>query len=113
LQGKGLDRLIKSACEVYETWNRRIPTAKLNRWLLDAVESHPTPADKGHRIRLRYITQPNARPPSFVVFSQRAAALPESYIRYLINGLREKFNLWGVPVRLFVRAGENPYADKK
>lgn len=113
LQGKGLDRLIKSACEVYQIWNSRISTAKLNRWLQDAVDSHPTPADKGRRIRLRYMTQPNARPPSFVVFSQRAGALPESYIRYLINGLREKFKLWGVPVRLYVRAGENPYDDKK
>ncbi len=113
LQGKGLDKLIQSACKVYEIWNQRIPTAKLNRWLQDAVDTHPTPADKGRRIRLRYMTQPNARPPSFVVFSQRAGALPESYIRYLINGLRENFKLWGVPIRLFVRAGENPYVDKK
>jgi len=111
LRGQGLDRLIKSACEVFETWNRRIPTAKLNRWLRDAVDTHPAPADKGRRIRLRYMTQPNARPPSFVVFSQRAAALPESYNRYLINGLREVFNLWGVPIRLYIRAGDNPYAD--
>ncbi len=112
-QGKGLDRLIKAACEIHDIWNQRIATARLNDWLADVNADHPPPADKGRRVRLRYMTQPNARPPSFVVFSQRAASVPESYIRYLINGLRDYFDLKGVPIRLRIRSGINPYVDKK
>ncbi len=111
-QGKGLDKLIKAACEIHDVWNKRIATAKLNAWLADVSNEHPPPADKGRRVRLRYMTQPNARPPSFVAFSQRASSVPESYIRYLINALRDYFNLKGVPIRFHIRSGNNPYVDK-
>ncbi|HXK53485.1 MAG TPA: ribosome biogenesis GTPase Der [Hyphomicrobiales bacterium] len=111
--GKGLDALMKAVFAAAETWNRRVPTAALNRWLTDAVESHPPPAVSGRRIRLRYMTQAKARPPTFVAFCQRADALPESYVRYMINSLRGAFDLWGTPIRLHMRKGENPYAEKK
>lgn len=111
LEGKGLDKLIQAACEIHDIWNNRLPTAKLNKWLADATADHPPPADRGRNVRLRYMTQPNARPPSFVVFSQRASSVPESYIRYLINGLREQFKLKGVPIRLKIRSRNNPYVE--
>ena len=104
---------MKAVFAAAETWNRRVPTAALNRWLTDAVESHPPPAVSGRRIRLRYMTQAKARPPTFVAFCQRADALPESYVRYMINSLRGAFDLWGTPIRLHMRKGENPYAEKK
>lgn len=109
-RGQGLDRLMKAVFNVYELWNRRLPTAALNKWLLDAQERHPPPAVRGKRIRLRYMTQPNARPPTFVVFSSRAEKLPESYRRYLVQGLRTAFDMPGVPIRLNLRKGKNPYA---
>ena len=87
--GEGLDRLLTAVMESYAVWNRRVPTAALNRFLGDAVSAHPPPAISGRRVRLDYITQPKARPPTFVLFSSRASALPETYRRYLINGLRE------------------------
>ncbi len=111
LEGKGLDKLIRSACEIHDIWNQRLPTAKLNKWLADATSDHPPPADRGRSVGLRYMTQPNARPPTFVVFSQRAASVPESYVRYLINGLREQFKLKGVPIRLNIRSRNNPYVE--
>jgi GTP-binding protein len=113
VSGKGLDRLRKAVLEVYETWNTRIPTAKLNRWLLDMVADHPPPAPGGRRIKLRYMTQVKARPPEFIVFCSRAKDLPESYTRYLVNGLRAEFGLAGVPIRLSYRGGENPYVGKR
>lgn len=113
LQSKGLGKLMRAVFEVYETWNRRIPTAALNRWLEEAQERHPPPAVRGKRIRLRFMTQPNARPPTFVVFSSRADKLPESYRRYLVQGLRSAFDMTAVPIRLNMRKGSNPYARKR
>ncbi len=110
LTGRGLDKL-KTAIEgVHEVWNRRITTAKLNDWLARALEEHPPPAPRGRRIKLRYMTQVRTRPPGFVVMCSRPDALPESYTRYLVNGLRRDFGLDGVPIRLHLRKGENPYA---
>jgi GTP-binding protein len=99
--------------KAYAVWNRRLPTAALNRFLGDAISANPPPAVSGRRFRLDYITQPKARPPSFVLFCSRAEALPETYRRYLINGLRENFALPGTPIRLTLRAKANPYAHKK
>ncbi len=111
--GEGLDRLMTAVMESYAIWNRRVPTAALNRFLSEAVSAHPPPAISGRRVRLDYITQPKARPPTFVLFSSRASALPETYRRYLVNGLREAFALPGTPVRLTMRAKANPYAGRK
>lgn len=113
LTGAGLDRLMPAVLRTHERWRRRIPTAALNKWLETAVARHPPPAVQGRRIRLRYMTQARTRPPTFIVFSQRAEKLPESYLRYLINALRERFDLAGVPIRIFVRKGENPYASRR
>jgi GTP-binding protein len=111
--GAGLDRLMTAVLESYAVWNRRVPTAALNRFLGQAVAEHPPPAAHGRRPRLDYITQPKARPPTFVLFSSRASALTETYRRYLINGLRENFALPGTPIRLALRSKPNPYAAKK
>jgi GTP-binding protein len=111
--GEGLDRLMTAVMEAHEVWNRRVPTAALNRFLSHALEAHPPPAVAGRRIRLDYMTQPKARPPTFVLFSSRAAALPEIYRRYLVNGLREAFALPGTPIRLVLRAKANPYAGRR
>ena len=111
--GDGLDRLMAAVEESYLSWNRRVPTAALNRFLAQSFAAHPPPAIKGRALRLDYITQPKARPPTFVLFSARAQALPETYRRYLINGLRENFELPGTPIRLTLRAKQNPYAGKK
>ena len=111
--GEGLDHLMKSVIDAHAVWNRRVPTAALNRFLAHASEAHPPPAIRGRRIRLDYMTQPKSRPPTFVLFSSRAAALPETYRRYLINGLREAFALPGTPIRLTLRGKANPYAGRK
>ena len=111
--GEGLDRLMTAVMESYAVWNRRVPTAALNRFLSDAVSAHPPPAISGRRVRLDYITQPKSRPPTFVLFSSRASLLPETYRRYLVNGLREAFALPGTPIRLTLRAKANPYAGRK
>jgi GTPase len=111
--GEGVDHLMKSVIEAHDVWNRRIPTAALNRFLAQASETHPPPAIRGRRIRLDYMTQPKSRPPTFVLFSSRAAALPDTYRRYLINGLRESFALPGTPIRLTLRGKANPYAGRK
>ncbi len=112
LSGQGLDRLMKAAFTVYEAWNKRVPTAELNRWLASALERHQPPAVSGRRLKLRYITQANARPPAFVMFSSRPEALPESYLRYLVNDLKKSFGLGPTPVRLHVRKTKNPYAGE-
>ncbi len=113
LTGKGLDRLPPAVEDAYEAWNARVPTGALNRWLDAVTAAHPPPIGKGgKRIRLRYITQAKTRPPTFAVFSNRAAELPDSYSRYLVNALREDFDLRGVPVRLNLRTGGNPYANQ-
>jgi GTPase len=111
LTGKGLERLLPAAMEIFETWNVRLTTSALNRWLESTTEAHPPPMGKGgRRIRIRYITQAKTRPPTFVLFSSRAHELPESYLRYLTNALRDDFGLDGVPIRLLARRGKNPYA---
>jgi GTP-binding protein len=112
LHGRGIDKLMKAAFQANEMWNRRISTSRLNRWLDGVITHHPPPAVSGRRIKLRYLTQVKARPPHFVVFCSRHEALPESYTRYLVNGLREYFNMPGTPIRLSYRKGENPYAEK-
>src|SRR3954466_9279209 len=113
LTGAGLDRLMQAVVDSHAVWNRRVSTSALNRWLPDAVAAHPPPAVSGRRIRLDYITQPKARPPSFVLFMSRAEALPDAYRRYLVNGLRETFDLPGTPIRLTLREKKNPYANRK
>lgn len=110
--GKGVERLMPAVIRQHEIWNGRVPTARLNKWLADATARHAPPADKGRPVRLRYVTQAKARPPTFAAFSSRGHAVPESYIRYLINSLRETFDLHGVPIRFFIRKGKNPYYDK-
>jgi GTP-binding protein len=107
--GKGLDALLGAAFDVREAWSRRVSTGELNRWFESAIERNPPPAPGGKRIKLRYITQVSARPPSFVLFGSRTDQLPESYRRYLINGLRKELNFGAVPVRLTLRATRNPY----
>jgi len=111
--GEGVEALMAAVSESHAVWNRRVPTAALNRFLAKAVTAHPPPAAKGRHMRLDYITQPKARPPTFVLFSSRASALPEIYRRYLINGLREAFELPGTPIRLTLRAKANPFAKRK
>jgi GTPase len=111
--GEGVDRLMAAVMDAYAVWNRRAPTAALNRFLSQVVQEHPPPAISGRRLRLDYITQPKSRPPTFVLFAARAASLPETYRRYLINGLREAFALPGTPIRLTLRAKANPYAGRK
>jgi GTPase len=94
-------------------WNRRAPTSALNRFLASVVAAHPPPAVAGRRIRLDYMTQPKARPPSFVLFASRADAVPDVYRRYLVNALRAAFDLAGTPIRLTLREKMNPYAKRK
>jgi GTP-binding protein len=108
--GKGLDQMLGAAFELREAWGKRVPTAALNRWFDDALEANPPPAPKGKRIKLRYITQIKSRPPTFVVFGTRLDALPESYRRYLVNGIRKELGFGAVPVRLMLRSPKNPFA---
>jgi GTP-binding protein len=112
LTGDGLDKLMKAIVAAHEVWNRRVPTAALNRWFEETTAAHPPPAMSGRRIRLNYMTQVKSRPPSFVVFCTRADAVPEAYKRYLVNGLRETFDLPGTPIRLTLREKANPYAKR-
>jgi len=113
--GRGLERLREAVLEAHETWNRRVTTAQLNRWLSGMLEAHPPPAPGGKRIKLRYMTQAKTRPPGFVVMCSHPEKMPESYSRYLVNGLRESFNMPGTPIRLYVRSQSeaNPYKNKK
>jgi GTP-binding protein len=110
LRGQNLDGLFKRVLEAYKVWNKRIPTAALNRWLEAVTSAHPPPAPGGRRIRLKYMTQAKSRPPTFAVFCTKADDLPPSYSRYLENALRADFDLYGTPIRLNFRKGENPYA---
>jgi GTP-binding protein len=111
--GQGLDALIEAILTVHEIWNRRISTARLNRWLEGVLDRTPPPAVAGRRIKIRYMTQPKARPPHFVLFGNQLDELAESYQRFLINGLRQTFGLAGVPIRITLKHGENPYAGRK
>jgi GTP-binding protein len=107
--GEGLDRLMQAVVQAHEVWNRRIPTAKLNQWLEGALSANPPPAVSGRRIKIRYMTQAKTRPPHFAIFGNQLDALPKSYTRYLVNGLREAFDLPGVPIRVSLRMGKNPF----
>jgi GTPase len=107
--GEGIDRLMGAILQVHEVWNKRIATGKLNRWLAATIAETPPPAVSGRRIKIRYMTQPKARPPHFVLFGNQLDELPTSYERFLANGLRETFDLPGVPIRISKRQGENPY----
>jgi GTP-binding protein len=113
LIGEGLDRLMQAVLDAHAVWNKRVPTAALNRWFSDATSAHPPPAVAGRRLRLNYITQVKSRPPSFVISCTRADAVPDAYKRYLVNGLRETFDLPGTPVRLTLREKANPFAKRK
>jgi len=112
LTGEGLDRLMQAVVNAYEVWNKRVPTAALNRWFEVAVEQNPPPAVSGRRLKLNYITQAKSRPPSFVLFCTRADALPDAYKRYLTNSLRDTFAMPGTPIRLTLREKANPYGGR-
>jgi GTPase len=112
LTGEGLDRLMQAVVDAHAVWNKRVGTSALNRWLADVAGSHPPPAVSGRRIRLDYVTQPKSRPPSFVLFMSRSDALPDAYRRYLVNSLRESFDLPGTPIRLTLREKKNPFAKR-
>jgi GTP-binding protein len=113
LKGDKLDKLLDAAVAAYDVWNRRVPTSELNRWLAAVTQAHPPPAPGGRRIRLKYMTQARARPPTFAISCTKADALPDSYLRYLENALRQDFDLPGTPIRLHLKKGKNPYTDKK
>ncbi len=112
LTGKNKEKLLDAVLGIYEVWNRRVSTSKLNRWLEGLVAHHPPPLVGGSRIKIKYLTQIKTRPPTFVLFSSKSTELPDSYAKYVINGLREAFDFEGVPVRLYIRSGKNPYAEK-
>ena len=112
-QEKGLDRLMEAVFAAVEKWNSRISTGQLNRWLETMLERNPPPAPSGRRIKIRYVTQVNARPPTFSLFGNQLDHLPESYVRYLMNGLRQSFELWGTPLRFNRRGGRNPFDKDK
>jgi GTP-binding protein len=107
--GRGIDQLIEASFKIRDEWSKRISTGQLNRWFEKAIEANPPPAPGGKRIKLRYLTQARTRPPSFILFGTRVDQLPESYRRYLINGLRRDLGFQGVPVRLTLRAPKNPF----
>ena len=111
LTGAGIKRLLPTIRAAHEIWNKRVPTGELNRWFESALERHTPPLVEGRRLKLRYITQAKARPPTFIIFGTRAEMLPEDYQRYLVNGLRERFKMPGTPIRLQLRGTKNPYAD--
>jgi len=112
LTGEGLDRLMQAIVDAYAVWNRRVPTAALNRWFEQVLSAHPPPAVSGRRLKLNYITQAKSRPPSFVLFCTRADAVPDAYKRYLVNSLRETFDLPGTPIRLTLREKDNPFKGR-
>jgi GTP-binding protein len=112
LTGNGLDRLMQAVVDTYDVWNRRVPTNALNRWLDAALAAHPPPAVSGRRLAFNYITQPKARPPSFVLFCTRADAVPDAYKRYLVNSLREAFDMPGTPIRIMLREKDNPFKGR-
>jgi len=110
LTGAGINKLLPTVRRAHEIWNRRVPTGALNRWFEMMVSRHPPPLVDGRRLKLRYITQAKARPPTFILFGTRTDQLPDDYQRYLVNGMREEFDLPGTPIRLLLRASSNPYA---
>jgi GTP-binding protein len=112
MTGEGLDRLMQTIVDAHAVWNKRVSTSALNRWFEAATSAHPPPAVSGRRLRLNYITQAKTRPPSFVLFCTRADALPDAYKRYLLNSLRESFDLPGTPIRLTLREKANPFKGR-
>ncbi|MBI2255365.1 MAG: ribosome biogenesis GTPase Der [Proteobacteria bacterium] len=110
---RGLDKLMATVLDIYATWNRRVSTAKLNRWLSEVTAMHPPPLVSGRRIKIRYITQIKTRPPTFALFASKADELPDSYHRYLVKSLRDVFNLPGTPIRLIMRRTDNPYDSER
>ncbi len=104
---------MQAVIEAHAVWNKRVPTAALNRFLQRALADNPPPAVSGRPIKLNYLTQPKSRPPSFVLFGTRADAVPDAYLRYLVNGLREEFDLPGTPIRITLREKKNPFASKR
>jgi GTP-binding protein len=112
LTGAGTDKLLPAVRRAHAIWNTRVPTAGLNRWFEGALERHPPPLVDGRRLKLRYMTQAKARPPTFILFGTRAEQTPEDFRRYLANGLREAFSLPGVPIRLQFRGTKNPYVEE-
>src|SRR5215475_11562531 len=113
LMGEGIDRLMQAIVDAYAVWNKRVPTSALNRWFEQAIQANPPPAVSGRRLKLNYITQTKARPPSFVLFCSRADAVPQAYLRYLTNSLRKAFDLPGTPIRITLREKQNPFAHKR
>jgi GTP-binding protein len=112
LTGAGLDRLMQAILDAHAVWNRRVPTNALNRWLDTALAAHPPPAVSGRRLAFNYVTQPKARPPSFVLFCTRSDAVPDAYKRYLMNSLREAFDMPGTPIRITLREKDNPFKGR-
>ena len=112
LTGFGLDAMMAAVSAADEVWNRRVATADLNRWLAAVQERHPPPLVAGRRLRLRYMTQVNTRPPTFALFASKPGELPDSYRRYLVNALRQEFDLPGTPIRMMLRKGKNPYQPR-
>ena len=112
-QERGLDKLMNAVFATVEKWGKRVSTGQINRWLEAALARNPPPAPAGRRIKIRYGTQAETRPPTFALFGNQLAKLPQSYVRYLMNGLREDFDLAGVPIRFSLRGGKNPFEDKK
>jgi len=112
LTGYGIDHLMRAVLDAHKVWNTRVSTNQLNRWFTDAVSSHPPPAVSGRRLKMNYITQVKARPPSFVLFCSRADAVPQDYLRSLVNGMRVVFDLPGTPVRITLREKKNPFAGR-
>jgi GTP-binding protein len=111
--GRNLDKLMQAVFKIYGEWNKRVPTAQLNRYLEAAMVAHPPPLVRGRRIKLRYMTQIKTRPPTFALFSAKADELPDAYARYLINGIRERFDMKGAPIRLQLKRTDNPFADRE
>lgn len=111
--GRNLDKLMQAVFKIYGEWNKRVPTAQLNRYLEAATVAHPPPLVRGRRIKLRYMTQIKTRPPTFVLFAAKADELPDAYARYLVNGIRERFDLKGAPIRLQLRQTDNPFAETR
>jgi GTPase len=110
LSGRGLDKIMPAVLDVHGDWNARVKTRDLNDWLKEAVTKQPPPSVDGRRVKPRYIAQIKARPPTFVLLASRAAQLPDTYVRYLVNGIRKAFDMPAVPIRFMVRAPKNPYA---
>ena len=113
LAGQGIDRLMEGIMQAHSVWNRRVSTSKINRWLSGVLQNHPPPAVSGRRIKLKFMTQPKSRPPHFTLFGNQLDGLPESYKRYLVNSIRETFDLPGVPIRLSLKTSENPFEGRK